>query len=275
MSSDFDSSEEDRKYKVDYADYKRRYAEYEEKCAVRRKRKEDVLRKAEALQNKRDQWKAASARYYEHHPEVKEKKRLKAAEQRAAKKLARRRWDPPRDPTRIAKVGRPRSAAARAREREHLGDFSKHPNINLTPEEPYLRLFPPEFTLSDFEVYGPESLHSKPAKSKPNSSGASSSSELSPQRHPIGVVESLLGLGAGEPTQSPLPTGSKQLMVKDTWASVVLQYESRRDFRVVFIITWLTPRMNVAMVIDGGLVCWDRPDTVTAYLYEICSFPEI
>jgi hypothetical protein len=103
---------------------------------------------------------------------------------------------------RIAKVGRPRSAAARARyvskpdpfasrvltgvtrEREQLGDFPKHPNINLTPEEPYLRLFPPEFTLrcvtaasnssyevqdsySDFEAYGPESLHSKPAKSKP------------------------------------------------------------------------------------------------------------
>jgi glycerol-3-phosphate dehydrogenase len=98
MSSDFDSSEEDRKYKVDYADYKHRYTEYEEKCAVRRcvfgaelsldlltyyrKRKEEVLRKAEALQNKRDQWKAASAHYYERHPEVKEKKRLKAAEQR-------------------------------------------------------------------------------------------------------------------------------------------------------------------------------------------------
>jgi hypothetical protein len=98
MSSDFDSAEEDRKYKVDYADYKRHYAEYEEKCAVRRcvfgaelsldlliyyrKRKEDVLRKAEALQNKRDRWKAASTRYYERHLEVKEKKRLKAAEQR-------------------------------------------------------------------------------------------------------------------------------------------------------------------------------------------------
>ncbi|KAJ7888670.1 hypothetical protein B0H14DRAFT_3430074 [Mycena olivaceomarginata] len=226
MSSDFDSSEEDRKYKVDYADYKRRYAEYEEKCAVRRKRKED---------------KAASAHYYERHPEVKEKKRLKVAEQRAAKKLARHRWDPPKDPTRIAKVGRPRSAAAHAREREQLGDFPKHPNINLAPEEPYLRLFPPEFTLSDFEAYRPESLHSKPAKSKPNSSGASSSSELSPQRHPIGVVKSLLGLGAGEPTQSPLPTGSEQLMVKDAWASVAPQYESRRDFCVVFIITWLTP----------------------------------
>ncbi|KAJ6448772.1 hypothetical protein C8R45DRAFT_947788 [Mycena sanguinolenta] len=51
---------------------------------------------AHALQNKRDQWKAASARYYERHPEVKEKKRVRAAERRAAKKLARRRWDPPK-----------------------------------------------------------------------------------------------------------------------------------------------------------------------------------
>ncbi|KAJ7886286.1 hypothetical protein B0H13DRAFT_2342934 [Mycena leptocephala] len=48
------------------------------------------------LETKRHQWKAASARYYENHPEVREKKRLKMAEQRAAKKLARRRWDPPR-----------------------------------------------------------------------------------------------------------------------------------------------------------------------------------
>jgi hypothetical protein len=35
-----------------------------------------------AVQTKCDQWKAASARYYEHHPEVKEKKRQKMAEQR-------------------------------------------------------------------------------------------------------------------------------------------------------------------------------------------------
>jgi hypothetical protein len=99
MSSDLDSSEEDHQYQIEYAEYKRRYAEYEEECAARRcvlvqhgpllvllthtrKRKEEVLRKAEALQSKRDQWKAASARYYERHPEVKEKKRIKAAEQR-------------------------------------------------------------------------------------------------------------------------------------------------------------------------------------------------
>ncbi|KAJ6568889.1 hypothetical protein B0H19DRAFT_1065670 [Mycena capillaripes] len=49
---------------------------------------------------KRSQWKAASARYYENHPEVRERKRLKMAEQRAAKKLARRRWDPPKTPKR-------------------------------------------------------------------------------------------------------------------------------------------------------------------------------
>ncbi|KAF8214158.1 hypothetical protein K438DRAFT_1927323 [Mycena galopus ATCC 62051] len=51
---------------------------------------------AEKVEHKRDLWKAASARYYERHPEVKEKKRLKMAEARAAKKLAKRRWDPPK-----------------------------------------------------------------------------------------------------------------------------------------------------------------------------------
>ncbi|KAJ6556336.1 hypothetical protein B0H19DRAFT_1262408 [Mycena capillaripes] len=49
-----------------------------------------------AQDTKRCQWKAASARYYENHPEVRERKRTRMAEQRAAKKLARRRWDPPK-----------------------------------------------------------------------------------------------------------------------------------------------------------------------------------
>ncbi|KAJ6492412.1 hypothetical protein C8R47DRAFT_1070460 [Mycena vitilis] len=73
----------------------------------RRKRKLEKQRLAqeaqEARQTKRDsqatkrcQWKAASARYYENHPEVRERKRLKMAEQRAAKRLARRKWDPPK-----------------------------------------------------------------------------------------------------------------------------------------------------------------------------------
>ncbi|KAJ6461287.1 hypothetical protein C8R47DRAFT_1073318 [Mycena vitilis] len=53
----------------------------------------------EAVKTKRSQWKAASARYYEKHPEVREKKRLKMAEQRAAKKAARRRHDPAKNPS--------------------------------------------------------------------------------------------------------------------------------------------------------------------------------
>ncbi|KAJ7872505.1 hypothetical protein B0H14DRAFT_2570239 [Mycena olivaceomarginata] len=226
MSSDLDSSEEDRQYQIEYAEYNRRYAEYDEKRAACRKRKEEVLCKAEALQSKRDQWKAASARYYERHPEVKEKKRIKAAEQRAAKKLARQRWDPPKDPTKIVKVGRPRSAAARAREREQLGVFPKHSDINLAPEEPYLRFLTPAFDLSDFEESGRESLDSGAIKPRLNSLGASS--EPSPQHHPIVAIESLLGLEAGEPTQSPLRTGSDRLMVKDAWACVAPQYDSRR-----------------------------------------------
>ncbi|KAJ7776681.1 hypothetical protein B0H14DRAFT_2631688 [Mycena olivaceomarginata] len=57
---------------------------------------DDSLQRAAKLRLKRDQWKAASARYYQRHPEAKEKKRLKMSKARAAKKLARRRWDPPR-----------------------------------------------------------------------------------------------------------------------------------------------------------------------------------
>ncbi|KAJ6479433.1 hypothetical protein C8R47DRAFT_1074515 [Mycena vitilis] len=59
---------------------------------------------------KRCQWKAASARYYENHPEVRERKRLKMAEQRAAKRLARRKWDPPKKP-RAPKRGKAPAAA--------------------------------------------------------------------------------------------------------------------------------------------------------------------
>ncbi|KAJ7836848.1 hypothetical protein B0H13DRAFT_1912865 [Mycena leptocephala] len=51
-----------------------------------------------SIQTKCEQWKAASARYYGKHPEVKERKRVVMAEKRAAKKLAKRRWDPPKPP---------------------------------------------------------------------------------------------------------------------------------------------------------------------------------
>ncbi|KAJ6546148.1 hypothetical protein B0H10DRAFT_2202867, partial [Mycena sp. CBHHK59/15] len=68
-----------------------------EMCAQRQQQeRHEQQAQRNALESKRSQWKAASARYYENHPEVREKKRLKMAEQRAAKKLARRRWDPPR-----------------------------------------------------------------------------------------------------------------------------------------------------------------------------------
>ncbi|KAJ7769739.1 hypothetical protein B0H14DRAFT_2632703 [Mycena olivaceomarginata] len=104
MSSDVESSqneqqynsEDERRCQQEWAEYEVRRAAFDLKCAESKKKKLKAL----AVQNKRDQWKAASARYYERHPEVKEKKRVKAAEQRwsplfsAAKKLARRRWDP-------------------------------------------------------------------------------------------------------------------------------------------------------------------------------------
>ncbi|KAJ7367581.1 hypothetical protein DFH08DRAFT_795732 [Mycena albidolilacea] len=55
----------------------------------------DESQNAEKVQLKRNQWRAASARYYERHPEVKEQKKLKMVAARAAKKQARCRWDPP------------------------------------------------------------------------------------------------------------------------------------------------------------------------------------
>ncbi|KAJ6554110.1 hypothetical protein B0H10DRAFT_2123667 [Mycena sp. CBHHK59/15] len=47
---------------------------------------------------KRDKNKAASARYYASKPGVRERKRLQVAKSRAAKKLAKRQWDPPKKP---------------------------------------------------------------------------------------------------------------------------------------------------------------------------------
>ncbi|KAF8214425.1 hypothetical protein K438DRAFT_1749546 [Mycena galopus ATCC 62051] len=118
----------------------------------------NALRKAEAVQTKRDQWKAASAQYYERHPEVKEKKRVKAAEQRAAKKLARRRWDPPkRAPRARVELSHPMSPAALARIREgssdaQLPDFSEVHDINSSDHtgtsSGYMAATPYLYTLS-------------------------------------------------------------------------------------------------------------------------------
>ncbi|KAJ6563502.1 hypothetical protein B0H10DRAFT_2115161 [Mycena sp. CBHHK59/15] len=78
----------------------RKHTEYLKWTLSARQRRQEEGRQQQAQRNavktKHGQWKAASARYYENHPEVREKKRLKMAEQRAAKKAARRRWDPPK-----------------------------------------------------------------------------------------------------------------------------------------------------------------------------------
>ncbi|KAJ7902928.1 hypothetical protein B0H13DRAFT_2335449 [Mycena leptocephala] len=120
----------------------RRHAEY-----LKQKRREiaEIHRQRElvqlaAIQTKREQWKAASARYYERHPEVKEKKRQKMAEKRAAKKLARRRWDPPKlskkiKPSRIVGDAHPPSAQHQNREQQQLAEFTARPDIDLSPDE--------------------------------------------------------------------------------------------------------------------------------------------
>ncbi|KAJ7884168.1 hypothetical protein B0H14DRAFT_2564552 [Mycena olivaceomarginata] len=87
----------------------------------RDKEEAERIRQAEAVQAQRDKWKAVSARYYVKHPEIKEKKRAKMAEKRAARKLARRRWDPPK--------------AARERDGDgQLADFSATPDLDMSPE---------------------------------------------------------------------------------------------------------------------------------------------
>ncbi|KAJ6487388.1 hypothetical protein C8R47DRAFT_1072044 [Mycena vitilis] len=80
----------------------RKHTAYLRKLRAQQQRQEEHdTHRAErnALETKRCQWKAASARYYENHPEVREKKRLKMAAQRftsAAKRLSRRKHDPPK-----------------------------------------------------------------------------------------------------------------------------------------------------------------------------------
>ncbi|KAJ7740987.1 hypothetical protein B0H14DRAFT_3515405 [Mycena olivaceomarginata] len=88
----------------------------------RDKEEAERIRQAEAVQAQRDKWKAASARYYVKHPEIKEKKRAKWRRKgAAARKLARRRWDPPK--------------AARERDGDgQLADFSATPDLDMSPE---------------------------------------------------------------------------------------------------------------------------------------------
>ncbi|KAJ7308735.1 hypothetical protein DFH08DRAFT_823763 [Mycena albidolilacea] len=94
----------------------------------------ECIRKAEAVQAQRDKWKAASAHYYLKHPEIKEKKRTKMAEKRAARKLAQRRWDPPKAAWQAVRsvcasvqliVGRKPDGEGQ------LGDFSGTPDLDL------------------------------------------------------------------------------------------------------------------------------------------------
>ncbi|KAJ6558711.1 hypothetical protein B0H10DRAFT_2120528 [Mycena sp. CBHHK59/15] len=72
---------------------------------------------------KRDKNKAASARYYASKPGVREKKRLQVAKSRAAKKLAKRKWDPPKKP-------RIRSG----RDSQTVDLRTKQADLDLTPD---------------------------------------------------------------------------------------------------------------------------------------------
>ncbi|KAJ7808484.1 hypothetical protein B0H14DRAFT_2608912 [Mycena olivaceomarginata] len=84
--------------------------------------------RAEAVQAQRDKWKAASARYYLKHPEIKEKKRVKMAEKKVGQLV-----------TSTASVGSTQSGAlivGRKPDGEgQLGDFSGTPDLDLDVED--------------------------------------------------------------------------------------------------------------------------------------------
>ncbi|KAJ7828278.1 hypothetical protein B0H14DRAFT_2594773 [Mycena olivaceomarginata] len=123
----FEDAEHERRQR----DFNQRKAEKRaQRTAEQKRHRAEEAAARRAVQNKRDQWKVASARYYERHPEVKEKKRLKAAEKRAAKRLARRQWDPP-------------SVGERRRREQQLGDF-EHPenlDIDIDPDLEHHRVY--------------------------------------------------------------------------------------------------------------------------------------
>ncbi|KAJ7301760.1 hypothetical protein DFH08DRAFT_827224 [Mycena albidolilacea] len=120
-------------FKVSGGEYKRAKAEHRKKQEAeeaqrarnaklaRHQRRE--MEEAERIRKaQRDRWKAVSVRYYLKHPEIKEKKRAKMAEKRAARKLACRRWDPPK-------------AARKSDGDGQLGDFSATPDLALDAED--------------------------------------------------------------------------------------------------------------------------------------------
>ncbi|KAJ7818075.1 hypothetical protein B0H14DRAFT_2601570 [Mycena olivaceomarginata] len=132
--------------------YREKQAQIAERNADRRRRHAVQKAKVEALQNKRDQWKAASARYYERHPELKEKKRVKMAEKRSLLPG----WlteitGPQSDWPGVDGIRRPSRSKggvygfnsctrldltvwSYSRQQQQLGVFSEKPDLNLAPD---------------------------------------------------------------------------------------------------------------------------------------------
>ncbi|KAF8210689.1 hypothetical protein K438DRAFT_1958902 [Mycena galopus ATCC 62051] len=128
-----------------------------------------------AIKTKRDQWKAASARYYVRHPEIKEKKRLQAAERCAAKKLARRQRDS--------------SKKERIREENKLGEFPKNPDISLPKTGAQMDVVD-LFTMQDTWVEGSKSdcVHdllygSQPLRVQGEAEGSDETGPMVPNPH--------------------------------------------------------------------------------------------
>ncbi|KAJ7841505.1 hypothetical protein B0H14DRAFT_2586896 [Mycena olivaceomarginata] len=170
------------------------------RSAAEKQRQAEEAAAHRAVQNKRDQWKVASARYYERHPEVKERKRLKAAEKRAVKKLARRRWDPP-------------SVSERRRNEQQLGNFGGMEDLNVDPDLEQHRVY---LTHNDILEQYLDSLTDAPTSTGSKSgSGASVSARTD-------AAESLLVLCAQLGGESNVHHSNIT-----AWSRVAPDYDSR------------------------------------------------
>ncbi|KAJ7153905.1 hypothetical protein C8R43DRAFT_1106586 [Mycena crocata] len=119
----------------------------------------------EFLDKKRNRWKAASARYYKKHPEIRSKKRAQMAELRhfsAAKKLAKRRWDPPKKTKPTEKT---------ITEQQLLEEVSTNISLDLTPDE-IGALRPTAFTHNDLLEMFDSAMNEEANRQSPEQSAA-------------------------------------------------------------------------------------------------------
>ncbi|KAJ7089406.1 hypothetical protein C8R44DRAFT_892364 [Mycena epipterygia] len=219
-------------------EHRKQVAEYEHQLHAYEEQSRAI-----ALQDKRDRNKAASARYYQKHPEVRVKKRIKMAEARAAKKLARRKWDPPKKTKVVKQPHVPETiiidqelggnSGTRIIDTE-LGDFPADLDLDLSwnPHDSY--------HLSHDEL-----LEQFLETLKPRSSDSGSSEDLNYglevpqvlQTREAEAIDSLLQLGSQGIVSCPFPEdlppsdepGTSEDDESDSWAMLAPNYSSSEE----------------------------------------------